>query len=55
MGRFDRCRELRRAARLADSLMWRRLRSHRVKRAGRNLTRGRFANWSGDYFHDPRA
>ena len=34
-----------------DSYTWRRLRSLRVKRAGRNLTRGRFAHWSGDYFH----
>ncbi len=34
-----------------DSYVWRRLRSLRVKRAGRNLRAGRADAWTRDYFH----
>jgi group II intron reverse transcriptase/maturase len=34
-----------------DSYVWRRLRSLRVKRKGRNLKHGEAAKWTRDYFH----
>ena len=34
-----------------DSYVWRRLRSMRVKRAGRSLAPGQVKRWSSDYFH----